>query len=143
MVKSFLYLIVITFFILFLFSISAPLNTENIKYVNFENTQVKVDLALTPSEHAKGLSGRQSLMEGEGLLFVFDKPGKYSFWMQDMNFPIDIIWLSSFQEKGQRGFKIVHIKKDASPASYPDIYAPSENAEYVLEVVAGFSEKKS
>ena len=52
--------------------------------------KIKVELAITPEARAQGLSGRPSLSENEGVLFVFDKPDKYSFWMKNMNFPLDI-----------------------------------------------------
>lgn len=93
-----------------------------------------VDLATTPEQRSQGLSGRHSLREDEGLLFVFDKPGQYGFWMKEMNFPIDIIWLDESK-------RIIYIKKDARPELYPEVYGPTTDAKYVLEVVAGFSDK--
>ncbi len=111
-------------------------NNYVIKYITIAERKVKVDLATTPEAHAQGLSGRKELKENEGMLFVFDKPGKYSFWMKDMNFPIDIIWVSE-------DFKVVYIKKDARPELYPETYAPKDNAKYVLEVVSGFSDKNN
>lgn len=104
------------------------------KYVLIGGQKIKVDLVDTPETRAKGLSGRPSLFEDTGMLFVFDKPDKYAFWMKDMNFPIDIIWISGDQ-------RIVFIKKDARPELYPEAYAPDMDAMYVLEVPAGFAEK--
>src|ERR1035437_6315215 len=103
-----------------------------IKFVNIAGQNIKVDLALTQATQAQGLSGRQSLSENEGMLFVFDKPGKYPFWMKDMNFPIDMIWIGE-------NLQVVYIEKDARPESYPESYGPSSDAKYVLEVVSGFS----
>lgn len=114
-------------------------NTE-IKYVSLGGTVVKVDLATTPEEREKGLSGREMLGENEGLLFVFETPGKYQFWMRDMNFPIDMIWIDSNFNS------IVYIQKDATPESFPKAFGPGPEdgeATYVLEVPAGFSEKNS
>ena len=109
---------------------------DNISYVQMGGQNVKVDLALTEAEHTKGLSGKNELVENEGMLFVFDKPGKYSFWMKEMNFPIDIVWISS-------EMKVVYIKKNADPKLYPETYGPDTDAKYVLEVVAGFSDKNN
>ncbi len=109
-------------------------STTDVPSVKIGGVTVKVDLAETPSERAQGLSGRAGLSEEEGLLFVFEYVGKHAFWMKDMNFPIDIIWI------GENG-EIVYIKKDARPESYPQTFQPDENAKYVLEVVSGFSEK--
>ena len=111
-------------------------NFDNIKEIKIAGQSIKVELASTPLEQAQGLSGRESLKENEGMLFVFDQPGKYSFWMKDMNFAIDMIWLT---EDGE----VVYIKKDARPESYPETYGPDKDAKYVLEVASGFSEKNN
>jgi hypothetical protein len=109
---------------------------QNIRYVKIAGQEVKVELALTPEIRTAGLSGRDGLKENEGMLFVFSKPGKFSFWMKEMNFPIDIIWLGE-------DLKVVYIKKDARPESYPESYGLDVNAKYVLEVNADFSEKNN
>ena len=70
------------------------------------------------------------------MLFEFAEPDFYGFWMKDMNYPIDIIWLSD-------DFRVVFIKENASPASYPETFMPSAPARYVLETAAGFSEKNN
>jgi uncharacterized membrane protein (UPF0127 family) len=114
-------------------------NFDNVKYVKIAGQNIKVELALTPREQEQGLSSRQGLAENTGMLFVFTNPGKYSFWMKDMNFPIDIIWLSE-------DLKVVYIKNNASPELYPETYGPGENdgnAKYVLEVMSGFSDKNN
>lgn len=108
--------------------------SENIKYVEIAGQSLKVDVALTQEAQARGLSGRAGLGENEGMLFIFDSPGRYPFWMKDMNFPIDIIWI------GQDD-KVVFIKKDARPELYPETYGSDTHARYVLEVVSGFSDK--
>lgn len=97
---------------------------------------LRAELALTPESQAQGLSDRNSLAEDAGMLFVFDRPGKYPFWMKDMNFAIDIIWIGE-------DLRIVYIKKDARPESYPEAFGPGKDAKYVLEVVSGFSEKNN
>ena len=112
------------------------LKTNNIKYVNINEAQIRVDLALTYSEQDRGLAGRDVLKDGEGMLFIFDYGGKHAFWMKDMNFPIDIVWMSE-------DLRIVYIKKDARPESYPESFVPDQSAMYALEVPAGFSEKNN
>ena len=42
----------------------------------------------------KGLSGQISLPDDHGMLFIFDNPSIQTFWMKDMLFPIDIVWIS-------------------------------------------------
>jgi uncharacterized membrane protein (UPF0127 family) len=109
---------------------------ENIKYVEIGGQKIKVDLALTEAQQAQGLSGRLNLLPDTGMFFVFSAPGKPLFWMKDMNFPIDMIWITP-------DMKVDYIKKDALPELYPETYGPSVNdgvAEYVLETTAGFSD---
>ena len=133
------FLVVTAFFLVGFFLVNQPtknLTPENIKHVKIAGQSVKVDLALTSAAQEQGLSGRSGLGENEGMLFIFAKPGMYAFWMKDMNFAIDMIWLSE-------DLKVVYIKKDALPMSYPGSFVPKDNAKYVLEVPAGFSEKNN
>ena len=52
-----------------------------------------VDLAVTPEERAQGLSGRSSMDAERGMLFVYDEDGPRTFWMPDMHFPLDMVWI--------------------------------------------------
>lgn len=113
---------------------SGKSNTQKTATVSIDDgTVVSVRVADTELLRQKGLSGVKSLEKNTGMLFVFEKPGKHSFWMKDMFMPIDIIWISEDNT-------IVHIEKNISPDTYPQLFAPSKNALYVLEVEAGFSE---
>ncbi|MGN6351023.1 MAG: DUF192 domain-containing protein, partial [Candidatus Nitrosocosmicus sp.] len=80
-------------------------------YVKIKSLVIYVDLAITPDQQAKGLSIKNSLNDSEGMLFPFDKPGDYSFWMKDMKFPIDILWIDANN-------KIVHIEKNLQPCIF-------------------------
>jgi len=97
---------------------------------------IVADIASTGDQRSKGLAVKDHLQEHEGMLFVFSKPNEYQFWMYNMKFPIDIMWLDSDR-------KVVHIEHNLEPCgpeSCPT-YKPDENALYVLETVAGFAEK--
>ncbi len=109
---------------------------ENIQRVKIAGVTLKVDLALTPEVQIQGLSGRSKLKEDESMLFVFNHMDKYPFWMKDMNFPIDIIWIGE-------DLNVVYIKKDARPESYPEAFTPDQDAKYVLEILSQFSEKNN
>ena len=61
--------------------------------VSMNNKTFKVTVAKTIEEKQKGLSGQKSLGQDKGMLFVFNEKGYYSFWMKDMKFPIDIIFI--------------------------------------------------
>lgn len=93
-------------------------------------TTFPVDLALTPAERTQGLSGRASLKKDTGLFFVFESSDKYGFWMKDMNFSIDILWIDE-------SMKIVHIEPSVSPSTYPKSFVSPVPARFVLELPAG------
>ena len=135
-------------FILVCYHLLTAVNIDNIiRYVRIAGVNIRVDLALTSTEQERGLSGRNILNNNEGMLFIFKYPGHYPFWMKDMNFPIDMIWLGE-------DLKVIYIKKDARPESYPATYGPEDvptqvgiptevGTKYVLEVVSGFSDKNN
>jgi uncharacterized membrane protein (UPF0127 family) len=105
--------------------------------VVFPTVSVGVELASTESERAKGLGGHAPLEDSQGMLFVFDGPGAYGFWMKDMTFALDILWID--------GGKVVHVERDVPPPGPGDsdltrpVYVPRAPARYVLEVNAGFT----
>lgn len=71
------------------------------------------------------------------MLFIFPKEDSLPFWMPDMNFPIDIIWIN-------KNCQIVHIEKSLQPCvdeKTCPITTPDKLSQFVLETVAGFSEK--
>jgi uncharacterized membrane protein (UPF0127 family) len=97
-----------------------------------------VELAQTTEQLKSGLSNRKFLGENSGMLFVCENAGKHSFWMKDMNFPVDIIWIDSDN-------KVIDITKDAQPCGLDEceIYRAPSAVKYVLELPAGFSQKHS
>lgn len=56
-----------------------------------------VEVVTTPAEQRQGLSGRQSLGANRGMLFIFDQAKILTFWMKDMNFDVDLLWLNGDQ----------------------------------------------
>ena len=81
---------------------------------------------------------RESLDENEGMLFVFDREEKHSFWMKNTLIFLDIVWMNSAGE-------IVEISENTPPCvadSCPS-YVPEEPAKYVLEISAGQTQKTS
>ncbi len=99
------------------------------------DTTLNLIIAATKDERTQGLSDRPALDQNTGMLFIFDEPGFHGFWMKDMNFAIDMLWLD-------KDFKIVHIANNATPESYPMLFQSEESASYVLEVNSGFSDLK-
>lgn|SRR3989338_5950074 len=110
---------------------------SNKKTAILHDQTFSLTVAATDKEKQIGLSKKESLEKNEGMLFLFDSPGYHSFWMKDMKFSIDIIFL--------RERKIVTIVSRVSPP--PDanqeltIYKPDEPSDMVIEVAAGRAEK--
>lgn len=100
-------------------------------------TKINLLLAKSEQDRIKGLSGRKGLDTNQGMLFVWDKKGIYPFWMKGMLFPIDIIYIDDNS--------VVYIVKNApAPAGQAQvltIYKPDTEANYVLEVNAGTTDK--
>lgn len=98
---------------------------------------VNIEVADSSDERSKGLGGRQSLSSDSGMLFIFDKEGKYNFWMKGINFPLDFIWI--------KGDQIVEITTNVQPPApnQPDsalqLFTSSYNFDKVLEVNGGFA----
>ena len=113
----------------------AKVESPQIKYsqIKIGSQEIKAEVVDNEETRIKGLSGRDSLSNNEGMLFVFEKPDIYPFWMKDMKFAIDIIWI--------KDKKIVDIVKDAQPPTVDGktiTYTPRAEADLVLETVAGF-----
>lgn len=106
------------------------------QHIELAGITLAVDVVNTKSGKEQGLSGRKSILNDEGMLFYFSSPSVNNFWMKDMNFPLDIIWIS--QEN-----RVIHIEKNLLPGSYPQTFGPNENSKYVLEVNGGFSTKNN
>lgn len=109
-------------------------SADNTPYVQIGDNQIKVELAETPKQQSQGLSGRQSLGNDEGMLFMYEQPGFQHFWMKDMNFPIDIIWIGGDEV-------IVGITENLTPDTYPETFSSVEPSQYVLEVNAGYTQE--
>lgn len=110
---------------------------------NLKSTQVKImrlkvmaEVANTQDSRSLGLGGRESLAKDGGMLFVFDTEAKHSFWMKNVKFSIDIVWLD-------KNKKVIHFVKNAKPDSGEnfEIFTPPINAKYVLEVRGGSVEE--
>lgn len=106
--------------------------TANTATIKLGATLITTEIVKTPAALSLGLSGRAGLWPNQGMLFVFSTADYRGIWMKDMRFPIDIIWLD--EQK-----KIVDIKANATPDSYPTVFAPAAPAKYVIEVNAGFA----
>ena len=107
------------------------------KEVCFSNNCFNAETAETYEEQEKGLMYRTRMKDNEGMLFIFKEPDSYGFWMKNTLIPLDIIWMD--EDK-----KIVTIKEASPCKTGPcEIYYPSKNASYVLEIKGGLTKKNN
>ncbi len=99
--------------------------------ITIGTTTVTVEIAATPQARQQGLSNRSKLAPNTGMLFVFGSPGEYGFWMKDMKFPLDLVFIDAHKT-------IVTIDQNVSPDTYPQAYFASKPVQYVIELPAGF-----
>lgn len=117
---------------------SEPIRNERV--VKIRDVIIPVEVVSKDKERSKGLSGREYLDQESGILFDFtrEENAQPRFWMKDMKFGLDIIWISKY--------KVVQIDKNISaPNSGNDLrfYRSKQAIDYVLEVNSGFSDKNS
>jgi uncharacterized protein len=109
----------------------------SIDTIMIDNIELTVQIADTEHRRADGLMFQEELPYDEGMLFVFDDSKKRTFWMSNMLFSLDIIWIDS------QG-KIVHIEKNVPPCdtteteTCPLYDGGGKDSKYILEVTAGF-----
>jgi uncharacterized membrane protein (UPF0127 family) len=131
--------IILFIFVIFLYRnvIAVPYRTQcgiyTEKSISIDRVAIQALIADDYCKKTLGLSGKNDLDAYEGMLFLFNTSGTYPFWMKDMKFPLDIIWISS-------DFSVVGIEKSLSPDTYPEIFGKNYTAQYVLELPAGFAD---
>lgn len=104
--------------------------------ITINKTTFSAEVANTSKKKEIGLSERKSLEQNKGMFFPFEKEGYYPFWMKNMKFPIDILYLKKN--------KITQIIEEAKPSinnEAPIIYTPQEPIDAVFEINAGLSKK--
>ncbi|KKW22381.1 MAG: hypothetical protein UY71_C0006G0024 [Parcubacteria group bacterium GW2011_GWB1_52_7] len=102
-------------------------------------TAVAAEVVSSPFLRARGLSSRQFLGELEGMLFVFERPSRETFWMKDMLFPIDIIWIRSRTVVGAA--ENLQPPAEGTPDAALSLYSSPVPVDQVLEVPAGFVQR--
>ena len=105
---------------------------NKIEKIEIKGKELQLEIAKTEKEREVGLSGRKSLCENCGMLFVFPEEGKQGFWMKGMKFNLDIVWINNG--------KIVYIAKNVS-YNLKETIRPDVLANKVLELNAGMVEE--
>lgn len=103
------------------------------------NNKILVRLAQTAEEKKQGLSNAEKLDENEGMLFLFPIKQRPVFWMKEMNFPLDFIWIAD-DRVVDLTVNLLPAPKD-SPINQIPSCQPKRPIDSVLEVNAGFVEK--
>ena len=104
--------------------------------VRIGGASYRVDLAVLPEERSQGLSGRETMAPDEGMLFVFEEERVLHFWMKEMRFPLDIIWIDAQCSLVSVAADVPTPPPNASNDEIPRAQSPSP-ARFVLEVNAG------
>lgn len=137
-----LIIVIATALLLYSGSVSSlPFLPEKTKFSELiiNETKLKVEIADTPTKRSKGLSGRESLGQDEGMLFLFSSSQKHSFWMKGIKFPLDFIWINENE--------VVDITANAQPPASDQkdgnlpVYSPKVEVDKVLEVNSGLVER--
>ena len=100
------------------------------------DTAFDVEIAATAAEREQGLSGRDELAPGDGMLFVYAAPSVLTFWMKDMLLPLDFVWIGAGCTVVDITHDVPNPPRDAAPAALPR-YSSASPASYNLEINAG------
>ena len=96
-------------------------------------TAIAIEVAESDSAQSRGLMERRKLSPRTGMFFPYEEADRHSFWMANTYIPLDIIFVGPDSQ-------IVDIARNTRPLSRESL-SPSEPAQYVVEVRAGFSER--
>lgn len=111
------------------------LYAQDLKQICIKNICIKAEIADSAAARERGLMFRQGLKQDQGMLFIFKEQEIHIFWMTNMRFPLDIIWIDTDK-------RIVDIKESVPPCRQAcGNIIPLAEAKYVLEVNAGFVNK--
>lgn len=109
--------------------------------ISVGSSTIYAQIADTENKRSLGLSYTPKIDDNAGMLFVFEDSAPRNFWMRDMYFDLDIIWLD--ENKQVVGF-FEHVSKDTYNHKNPEeskIYHSPDNVKYVLEVNSGTIER--
>jgi uncharacterized membrane protein (UPF0127 family) len=97
--------------------------------LQLQNRTISLEVADTQAKQELGLGQRDSLANNKGMIFTYAQEKELCFWMKDMHFPIDMVWLDGDK-------RVIHLEANVSPDTYPKTYCPDKPAQYVVELNA-------
>ncbi len=128
-------------------SLPSDVKLESVEFprgmIKLDDVVLEVQIADTDPRRARGLMFQEQLPFDQGMLLVFDSPGKLSIWMLNMQFSLDMLWIDG-------NGTVVYIEKNVPPCktavetvTCPSYKGGDKEAQYVLEVTAGFIDKNN
>ncbi len=126
------FLIVVITLLSFLFFRNYSIYGNKINKIKIGGSEFKAEIVNTPEKLERGLGNRENICDNCGMLFIFPKSEKHSFWMKGMRFGIDVVWIN--------GNEVVYIEKDV-PFGYGKVMNPEKQSDKVLEIKGGTAER--
>lgn len=125
------YILVAGVFILgFWFFMSSNTKQDHPQTIVLKSKPITIEVVRSNEDKARGLIGHAPLGDSDGMLFIFEEGSNPTFWMKNMSFPIDIIWLDETQ--------VVGFEESAQPDNGETLYPSPKPIHYVLEVKSGY-----
>jgi len=132
--RAFLFLMVMMLAFVFAgcFSTAGQAPRRSLQVFFPDGSAVTAELAVSDAERQLGLMFRPKINDDQAMLFIFEEEDTHSFWMKNMRFPIDILWL----DKDRR---VVHIEARVPPCAQDPCpsYPSPQPARFVLEISSG------
>ncbi|OGK57371.1 hypothetical protein A3J15_01370 [Candidatus Roizmanbacteria bacterium RIFCSPLOWO2_02_FULL_38_10] len=113
----------------FFFTKKTEFSNYQVRKVSIGSHKYYLYIADSDIKRSQGLSNTKRLNTNEGMLFVFKTADKYGFWMKDMKYALDFIFL--------RNYHVIDIINNVTPQSFPKVYKPRFASDQVIELNAG------
>ncbi|MCA9369608.1 MAG: DUF192 domain-containing protein [Pseudomonadales bacterium] len=119
-------------------SLSVKFADRSHQTITIGTARLTVEVVNTPESMTQGLSGR-SQIGADGMLFIFPQPKHATFWMKEMQFPLDMIWIHKGRVTGVT--EDVPYPLPETPLDQLPTYSSPGLADMVLELPAGMAEE--
>lgn len=117
----------------FILLVGINMNKDYSKAI-INGNEINLEVVTSLEDQKMGLSNRDLLDYDTGMLFLYEDLKRRSFWMKEMRFSIDILWIDENNT-------IIGIEESVSPDSFPERFISSKPVPFVLELVGGWSKE--
>jgi len=111
------------------------LHSIGLKRAQLAHNTFHLFIADTDEERTNGLSNIKNMASNEGVAFIFLNAGQKVFWMKDMHFPLDFVYIHNN--------RVVELKENILPSSYPNTIVNQQPANIIIELNAGQIKQKN